>query len=150
MLIKYLRGFSQPFHINSVTAGHIKLRKLVNRTVKVAGKNSDPVSKRNLWQKKNASVNKIIWKYHGLSSYRCFTHMLSDWLVLSRKSVINVTSQFFQRCELLFGFRAFPQDVCLADPFCWLFIIYLCNYIFYFQLFPNSSTLNINLLDPVY
>jgi len=146
--MKYLRWSSQPFHINAVTSGHIKPIKLVNRVVKVriVGKNRAPVSKRKLCPK-NASVNKIIWKYRRLNPYKCFTHMLSDLLGFSRKSVINVPSLFFQRSEFLFGFRAFPQEVCLANPFCWLFIIYLCNYIFYIQLFSNSSTLNINLLD---
>ena len=57
--MKYLRGFSQPFHINTVTSGHIKPRKRVDRKVRVAGKTLVPVSKRKLCQK-NASVNKII------------------------------------------------------------------------------------------
>lgn len=129
--MKYLRGFSQLFHINSVTSGHIKPRKLVNRIVKSAGKNRAPVSKRKLCQK-NASGNKIIWKYQGLSTYKCFTHMLSDWLGLSRKSVINVPSLFFQRSELLFGFRVFSQDVCVAS----LFFDYLLHIYVIVFLFP--------------
>ena len=51
LLMKYLRGFSQTFHIDSVTSGHIKPRKLVNRIVKVGGKNRAPVSNRKLCKK---------------------------------------------------------------------------------------------------